>query len=176
MEYIEIGKIHKAHGLKGELKIRVDDVFIEELGNLEVLFLGKTKGEKIPYFVESIRGSQDLILKLEEIDQREDATLLMHQLIFARRTDIQLSDEAIEEGLSDLVYGYLVAYCMEDLTLGKIGEIVGIEEFPQQEMAVIKLYDQEQEVFIPLTEQWIKEIDKLNKKVVMELPEGLLDL
>lgn len=176
MEYIEIGKIHKAHGLKGELKIRVDDVFIEGLLRLDVLFVGKAKGEKIPYFVESIRGKQDLILKLEEIDQREDANLLMHKFIFVRRSDIELSDEEIEDGLSDLEYGYLLAYSMEDAVLGKIGEIVGVEEFPQQEMAIVQLQDKDQEVFIPLTEQWIKEVDRKNKKIMMELPEGLLDL
>lgn len=173
MEYIEIGKIHKAHGLKGELKISVSPLYMAEFLSLECLFLARDKESKLPYFIERIKEGQTILLKLEEVDRRQEAELLAHKLIFARREDISLTDEEIEQNWSNLAYAYLRGYDMADTHLGQIGKILSVEDFPQQEMA--RVLHQNRERYIPLVKHWIQSIDEKTKKVIVALPEGLLD-
>ena len=52
--------------------------------------------------------------------------------------------------------------------------IEDIEEYPQQEMAVLKY--KEKTILIPLIESFIEREDEANKRIYINLPEGLLDL
>ena len=53
-------------------------------------------------------------------------------------------------------------------------EILRVEEYPQQLMAVVQPGDKE--ILIPLSDQLITSIDKPNRVLMMNIPEGLLDL
>lgn len=61
-----------------------------------------------------------------------------------------------------------------DQNAGEIGHITEVLEMPQQEMAAVQY--QGREVLIPLNEQFIIEVDHATQKVLMDLPEGLLNL
>lgn len=171
MDFVEIGKLKKPHGLQGELKGTVDERFWDDIANASAVFVDQ-RGDKAPYFIEYARGGVPLILKLEEVDTKEDAALLTNKLLYLRREDVQLDDEAIESG--GLEYGYLKGYQVQVEELGVVGPIIRVDEYPQQEMAIVAY--QEREVLIPLREAWITQLDKTNKVVQMDLPEGLLDL
>jgi 16S rRNA processing protein RimM len=171
MEYLAIGKIKKPHGLTGELKATIDERFFADVSEVEAFFV-EIQGEQAPYFIESIRGKGPFILKFEDIDSKEDAALLTNKNIFLRREDVSLSESEIEA--DGLAYSYLKGFVLEDETLGEIGEIVLVEEYPQQEMATVAY--QEKEVLVPLTEGWLLEVDEAAKIVRMDLPEGLLDI
>ena len=170
IKYISIGYTKKNHGVKGALRAVVESDFIADLNVAGVVFL-EIKGQKVPYFIERIQETQGLILKLEEIDSRETALRLSNKEIFLREQDIQQKpeQEEVPEGLM-----HLVGFFLEEVEKGKIGKIEEVIEMPQQIMAVVKY--QEREIFIPLNESFIKEIDAKEKVIKVELPEGLLDL
>ena len=67
-----------------------------------------------------------------------------------------------------------IGFNIIDSSNHKSFEILRIEEFPQQLMAVVKKNDME--VYIPLNNEFISEIDDENETILMDLPEGLLDL
>ena len=171
MDFVEIGQLKKAHGLQGELKGKVDERFWEDLMEAQAVFL-EHKGDKAPYFIEYARGGAPLILKLEDIDTKEAASELTNKRLYLRREDVQLDDEAILSG--DLVFGYLKGYTLHTTAVGEVGPIVRVDEYPQQEMAIVAYQDRE--VLVPLREAWITALDKAQKTVEMDLPEGLLDL
>ncbi|MGH1336946.1 MAG: ribosome maturation factor RimM [Aureispira sp.] len=171
MEYLEIGKIKKPHGLNGELKATIDERFFEDVNGVEAFFVA-INGEKAPYFIESLRGGSPILLKFEDIDSKEDAALFTNKRIYLREEDVSLSEEEIQD--TGLEYSFLEGFTLEVEELGVIGAILRVEEFPQQEMATVM--HQEKELFIPLLEQWIVRVDKDKKAVVMALPEGLLDI
>ena len=50
--------------------------------------------------------------------------------------------------------------------------INGIEEMPQQTMA--SMVYQNKEVLFPINDQFVKSIDQAAKKILVELPDGLL--
>ena len=55
-----------------------------------------------------------------------------------------------------------------------MGLIEDVREYPQQFLASIQY--QEKEVLIPLNEAFIVEIDKTKKLLILDLPDGLLEL
>lgn len=152
----------------------IEERFLEDFLKNERIFLD-IKGIKIPYFIASVRGGGELILKLEEVDDRDAAIALQARDVLLRKQDL-LPDEAREfevEEEQGLVYAHLVGFHMTDVTFGEIGVIDEVLDMPQQEMAMLK--HKGREVLIPLNEHFIRSIDEANQRVTVELPDGLLD-
>ena len=172
--YVNIGHTKKAHGLTGELKFAIEEQYLEDFFKNERIFLS-IKSSKIPYFIASVRGKGELIVLLEDVDNRSAAEALQSKEIFLREQDI-IADQEREFEVPDdsLVYERLAGYTIMDKTLGEIGAIDEVLEMPQQEMAFLKFKGKE--VLIPLNEQLILEVDEKNRLVHMDLPEGLLDV
>ena len=170
MDYIQIGFTKKTHGIAGELKFFIEepyeDIFLEK----DRIFL-EIRGNKQPFFVESVRGAGDLIVKLEDIKVREDALLLQSKPVFLPASEIP---EDLDLTELEAEYAGLTGYLLTDQSTGDIGHVQEVLEMPQQEMAVV-LY-QGKEVLIPLNALFIVEVDHAGRKVLMDLPEGLLEL
>ncbi len=169
--WVEIGKTGKTHGLKGELKLAVDEFFLEDLLSAKALFVD-IRGRKTPYFIEAVRGGAAIIIKLEEVNTLEEATLLANKAVFLRESDVAELPDPEDEGLE---YGFLAGFALYSPTGEKLGAIESIEAYPHQEIAVVRTKD-EREVLVPLTEQFIVEIREKEKTVVMDLPEGLMEM
>lgn len=172
--YTAIGKLGKSHGVKGEVKITVEDRYWEDFEEAEVVFV-EQRGKPTPYFVESIRGANGQIVKFEDVDSPEDANIYLHmKILYLRKQDILLEQERTYITEEELEYGRVKGYTMQDKQLGLIGEVEEIEGFPQQEMAYVSRG--KSNVLIPLIPVFIVEIDDKNKLIKMDLPEGLLTL
>lgn len=171
MDYVEIGRIRKPHGLGGEIKGDIDERFWEDVAGIDAFFI-EIKGEKTPYFIDYLRGKGTLIMKFEDINTKEDASLFTSKPLFLRREDISLSEEEISD--TGLEFSYLEGYELHVEELGKVGRIQEVEEYPQQEMARVE--EGEKMFLVPLRDAWILSVDENKKIVVMDLPEGLLDI
>jgi len=173
MDYLQIGHTQKTHGVTGELKIMIEAAYTEDFLKNSRLFLD-IKGTKVPYFVEEVRGSDDNIVKFEDVNTKNAALSLQSRGVFLRPEDL-VADEDREMEMpeeEDMEYGYLVDYQIHDLTLGNIGAIEEILEMPQQEMAA--LHYKERYTLIPLHPGMIISIDNKNKVIKMDLPDGLV--
>lgn len=170
-KYIEIGFAGKTHGVSGELKFSVEDDYWDDFEKADVLFL-EVGGRKTPFFVESIKSGNLLLVKFEDISSREAANDLTNRPVFMRQKDVtsKTIDSVRVEDMFDLLPGFFINQTNGE-PVGKINEVL---EFPQQIMAVVD-YDGK-EVFIPLNDVFIKDIDQEQRILLMELPEGLLDL
>lgn len=89
-----------------------------------------------------------------------------------RREDVQLSDAEIQD--NGLEYQFLEGFEMSDQELGLLGIIETIESYPQQEMATLKF--KKGHCLIPIHENWIVSIDLDKHTILMNLPEGLIEL
>lgn len=168
---IQIGYTKKPHGLKGELKVQIFEEYEEDFLETEVVFL-VLKGKNIPFFIEKINEGNDLVVKLEEVESREDSAVLAGKEIFLREKDIK--ERVSKNKVSHLKYGHVEGFILVDEEEGAIGIIVEIIEMPQQEMAVVAF--NQKEIFIPLNEQLITSIEDKNQVVHMQLPLGILDM
>lgn len=170
--FINIGFTKKPHGLKGEIKLQIDDKYVEDLLETDVVIL-TIQGKEIPFFIEDIRIGNNIIGKFEEVDTLEDAQKISSKVLSLREKDI-LPDELRtfdeEEGLQfEKCVGYMIVNGEEE-----VGIIDEVQEFPQQEMAILT-YDG-RDVLIPLHPAFIVKQDDELKKIFMNLPEGLLEL
>ena len=172
--YINIGHTRKTHGVQGEMKINIEDRYLEDFLKNERIFID-IKGVKVPYFVASVRGKGDLILLLEEVTSKEAAFALQSREIHLREADL-IPDHEREleiEPEETLAYAHIVGFKLVDQTLGEVGVIREVLDMPQQEMAFLDY--QGREVLIPLNAQFIVSIDEKSRTVQMDLPDGLLD-
>lgn len=174
-EYIAIGRVRKAHGITGEVKISIEDRYLEDFLKNERIFI-EMKSSRMPYFISSVRGESEMIVKLEEVDDRDAAIALHSKEIFLRKQDLIPDDEREFEPEEEdsIQYGFLNGYSVTDKTTGPAGVITEVVEMPQQEMAFVLHHGRE--VLIPLNESLIISIDRDNKTLLMDLPEGLLDM
>ena len=170
-KYITIGHTQKTYGSKGQVKLVIQNQFLDDFLKSDFIFMNLL-GKPAPFFIESIEEMDTLLLKVEEIDSPEQAKSIVSKEVYLREKD--LSKPPVDIPDTDLEYGDLIGYLLRDLDLGDIGKIKEIQEFPQQEMAVVD-YDGK-EIFIPLHYKLIAEFDEDGKKITLRLPEGLLDL
>lgn len=172
-KYVQIGYTKKTHGLQGELKVSVEAQLLEDFLKTEVIFLDLKSG-KTPFFIESIREGNDLIVKFEEVDGQTAAQNLTGKAMFLRESDI-LEDEERELELPDAGFQFCKNFKMVDATLGEVGEISEVLQMPAQEMAVLRRGDG-REIYVPLIPQFIEKVDKRGRKIMVNLPDGLLDM
>ena len=173
-DYQHIGRTRKLHGIHGELKVEIQDRWLEDFLRAEVLFL-EIQGQLVPHFVEQVRGGSALLIQFEDVADRDAALALTSKQIYLRQSDLLADDqrEFYAEEVS-LQYTYLIGYQLVDAQLGPVGEIKDVLDMPQQEMAVVNYKDSE--ALVPLAEALIERIDDTTQTLHMRLPEGLLDL
>ena len=80
--------------------------------------------------------------------------------------------EKVED--AEIELDYFVGFDLIDKQAGLIGEIAEIDQTTENALFVVLRDDEE--LLIPVGDDYIREIDHENKKICVELPEGLLDL
>jgi 16S rRNA processing protein RimM len=166
-DLVKIGYTMKAHGLKGDIKVNVEEKYEDDFEEAKVLFIA-SKGSTVPYFVEQIRFGNQTLLKLEDINRPEDTLSISSKEIFMKASDIQY---AVDDEESPNVKYLAYTIYDGDLEIGVVEEII---DAPQQILAIITY--KTKEVFIPLNDIFIVKIDDAKKEIYMSLPEGILDL
>jgi 16S rRNA processing protein RimM len=167
-KYIAIGQILKPTGTKGEVKVDVYDEFWEDMELSPHIFLNMG-GSYVPFFIEYIKEThQNTILKIEEVDAPEVAIAYNLKDIYLRENEIQ-SPEYFDSMLKNGWEGFTIYNGTQ-----YIGTITEIQSHPQQWIALVEWNGRE--VLIPLADDWIVEVDEDDSKLVMNLPEGLLDI
>lgn len=167
-KYISIGHTKKLYGIKGGIRIHIKEDFLADFEQTEVLFL-EIEGRKIPYFIKEKIYDAPFRVIFEDHTHREASQALTGKEIFLRENQL-----SIQETTPDLVYAPYIGFTLKDAQIGNIGNIEDIIAYPQQEMAVLQY--KEQEIIIPLNEYLIKEIQEKDKIILVDLPDGLLDL
>ena len=172
---VSIGYTKKAFGVKGELKMKIEDKYLEDFLKSEVVFL-KLGGKTVPFFLDGVRVSNTLLAKFEDVDSPEDALPITSKEVFLREKDLIKEEERelIVGENENLEFKIYEGFEIESKEFGLIGKIEEILEYPQQEMALVKY--NKKEILIPMNEQLIEEVWKDEKRLIMNLPEGLLEL
>lgn len=158
-----IGRLGKAHGIKGEITMQVeDDVFDRADADYLVLELDNIM---VPFFIEEYYFKTDTtaLIKFEGIDTLERAKEFANVNVYFPRN---IADNNIKSEQETLSYPMLVGFQVND-----IGKIACIDH--QTENIMFELEDG---TLIPASEELIEDIDVPNKQIKMTIPEGLLDI
>ena len=167
-EAFYIGYITKTKGLKGEVQLFFEFDGYEKL-DLDVLF-ADMNGKMVPFFVESYKlyPNSTGLFYFDDVDHIDKAQALVKKKIYMPLTKMP------ERGEDDFTYNDLEGFMVTDETQGELGTIIAVNEYPQQFVATI-LY-KEKEILFPLNEDMILEINEEEKTLLVDLPEGLLDI
>lgn len=172
-EIIEIGSFNKPHGVGGEITATID-CDIDVIERLSCL-VSDIDGIWIPFYISSIRpkGTYSMIAKLDGLDNEEAVRKLVNKPIMALKKDWEkLSQEADSD---ELPTDFFVGFTIIDLDAKDvIGKIVDIDA--QTENVLFVVEDAEgQEILIPAADELVVEVDMNEKRIVMNLPEGLTE-
>ena len=164
-EVYRIGRLGKAHGVKGEVSFQFDDDIFDRV-DCDYLVLD-VDGILVPFFIEEYRFRSDVValVKFEDIDTQQRASELTGYDVYFPRA---LADED-EGGLSlALLVGFNIVEANEGRTIGRIAAI--------DDTTANLLFELEDGRLIPASDDLIDDIDQRGKSITMHLPEGLLDL
>lgn len=165
----KIGIIGKPHGIHGEVQFRcTDDIFDRYESDYIIL---DRDGILVPFFIESyrFRSEEVVLIKFCDINSDQAARELTGAEVFFSREAADLDEE-------HLTWAQVVGFDLFDLSTQKnIGKITHVDE------ATINLLfevvtNEGNEHLIPIGEDLIETIDKANRIIRMNIPEGLLSL
>ena len=167
---LKVGKIVNTHSLKGEVKVISSTDFEEERfkKGSELLI---TRGNQLirEVVVQSYRNHKNfLLVKFEGIDSVEEAEKLKNLQI---KID---SDEVGELEENEFYFHEIIGCQVFDENDRNLGEIIDILTPGANDVWVIK-GENGKEILIPYIEDVVKQIDIINKKVNIEVMEGLID-
>ncbi len=163
-EVYKIGRLGKAHGVKGEVSLQFDDDIFDRV-DADYLVL-EVDGILVPFFIEEYRFRSDTValVKFEDIDTQQRASELTGCDVYFPRA---LADEDEEPSLSMLV-GFDLVEANNGRTVGRIAAI--------DDSTANILFELEDGRLIPANDDLIHDIDTKGKVIKMDIPEGLLEL
>ena len=164
-----LGKIVKKYSFKGELLVKLDTDDPSIYTKMESVFIDKNKS-LIPFFIErsSLHKSTLLRVKFEDIDSEEDADKLL-------KSELYLPLEFLPQLTGNKFYYHeIIGFEAEDLSFGLVGIVKGVNDTTNQ--AILEIDRNGSEILIPLIDDFIKSVDRELKKIILEVPEGLIDI
>lgn len=164
-EVYKIGRLGKAHGIRGEVSFLFDnDVFDRVDADYLILDID---GILVPFFLEEYRFKSDAnaLVKFDGIDTLERAKELTGCEVFFPR---EMSDEDDEH----ISWAEIVGYELVDSETGTIaGTIASVDDSTMN-----TLFELEDGRLIPASEELIQKIDTKKHQIEIKLPEGILEL
>jgi 16S rRNA processing protein RimM len=164
-----LGKIVKKYSFKGEVLAKLDTDQPEIYNNLDTVFI-ELKDNLIPFFIErsQLHKSQLLRIKFEDVTTEEDANALI-------KSELYLPLELLPKLKGNKFYFHeVIGFTIKDVNIGNLGIIKGINDITSQ--ALFEVDRDGTEILIPLNDDFIKKVDRENKTIIVETPEGLIDL
>jgi 16S rRNA processing protein RimM len=165
-----LGKIAKKFSFKGEVLIYLDTDEPELYENMESVFV-EFNNNLVPYFIlnSNLHKNDFLRVKFEDVDTEEDADAIMGSSIY-------LPLKMLPKLTGNKFYFHeVIGFEIEDKRLGVFGKIVSINDSSAQPLFEV-LNSSETEILVPMIDQFLVKIDRENKKVIMDLPEGLVEM
>ncbi|HNP33093.1 MAG TPA: ribosome maturation factor RimM [Flavobacterium sp.] len=164
-----LGKIAKKFSFKGEVLIYLDTDEPELYENMESVFVEFNK-DLIPFFIENsnLHKNDFLRVKFEDVDTEAEADTLIGCEIY-----LPLSMLPKLEG-NQFYFHEVIGFEIEDKRLGVFGKIVSINDTTAQPLFEVE--NGEVQILVPMIDEFLVKIDRESKKVIMDLPEGLIEM
>ena len=164
-EVYKIGRLGKAHGVKGEVSFQFDDDIFDRV-DADYLVLD-IDGILVPFFMEEYRFRNDSVclVKFCDIDTQQRAQELTGCDVYFPRA---LAEDSEEQPSLSMLVGFDIVDASSGNAVGRIASI--------EDSTVNILFELEDGSLIPANDELIENIDGTSHTITMHLPEGILDL
>ncbi|MDP5094186.1 MAG: ribosome maturation factor RimM [Polaribacter sp.] len=164
-----LGKIVRKHSFKGEVVIKLDTDEPELYQEMESVYVD-FGNNLVPFFIEksSLNKGNQLRVRFEDVNSEADADAIL-------KSDVYLPLTMLPKLTGDQFYFHeVIGFTVVDISFGEVGTIVHINDKAAQPLFEI---DRDgKEIFIPMVDEFIKKVDRVNKTIQVETPEGLIEL
>ena len=165
MNFVKIGNVANIHGIKGEIKVYPYTDDFDNFLKYKEIYVGENK-EK--YIVKSSRLHKNMVLfMLDGINDPDEAIKLKTYDIFIDEKELKDLDEGTYY-IKDLI-GLEVIDTLKNESLGKISDVI---KYASND--VYEVENGKNKFYIPAIKDVVKNVDILNKKMYVELMEGLI--
>ena len=164
-----LGKIAKKFSFKGEVLVYLDTDEPELYENLESMFVECGK-HLVPFFIEnsSLHKNDFLRVRFEDVNNEEEADAILGNHVY-------LPLKMLPKLSGNKFYFHeVIGFEIEDKRYGFVGEIQSINDSSAQPL--FEVLNGATEILIPMIDLFLVKIDRENKKVLMDLPEGLIEM
>ena len=153
----KIGRLGKAHGVKGEVSFQFDDDIFDTT-DADIL---------VPFFMEEYRFRNDslALVKFCDVDTQQRASELTGCDVYFPRS---VADEGTEGPSLSMLVGFDIVDASDNKVVGKIA---AIDDCTQN-----VLFELEDGTLIPASDDLITNIDTNRRQIIMQIPEGLLEI
>ncbi|MCF8273753.1 MAG: ribosome maturation factor RimM [Flavobacteriaceae bacterium] len=164
-----LGKIVRKYSFNGELLIKLDTDQPELYENLEAVFINY-RNTFMPFFIESSQFHKSDLLRVqfEDVTTEAEADSLL-------KSNVYLPLEFLPKLEGNKFYFHeVIGFNMDDVNYGYVGTIISINDSTAQ--ALFEVEKDGKEILIPLNDAFIVKVDRTKKTLLVNTPEGLIDL
>jgi 16S rRNA processing protein RimM len=168
-ECFYLGKIAKKFSFKGEVLLYLDTDEPELYEKMESVFVEFNKN-LIPFFIKhsQLHKNDFLRVRFEDVNTEAEAEDILGLSVY-------LPLQMLPKLTGNKFYFHeVIGFEIEDKTVGIFGKIVAINDSSAQPL--FEVLNGEVELLIPMIDQFLVKIDRSNKKVIMDLPHGLVEM
>lgn len=162
---VPVGTVAKTHGIKGELNVTLLADAGLEAGDAVIL---EVDGLDVPFFIASVRpkGEDAVLLMLDDVSSDTDAQQFVGSTLYVYSDP---DEQAEDDGMA--ASGF-IGFTLWDgpVQVGTVDDVVELTP------GCWYFRLRESDRLIPIADELIVDYDASAAKLVMNLPEGLLDL
>lgn len=166
IEYLDIGKVINTHGVKGEVKVLPLTDNPERYDLLKHLFLDRD-GTLKEYNVEWVKYHKGFVLlKLKGIDNLNHAEEVKNCILKVHRS------QAVELPEGSYFICDLIGIIVYDLEGKELGSLRDVLQTGSNDVYVVS--KDGSDILIPALKTVVKDIDLEHRRILVDLPEGIL--
>jgi 16S rRNA processing protein RimM len=171
--YIEdcfnLGYIAKLHGFKGEVSLFLDVTDAGNYTDLKLVYM-ELDSQLIPFVIENVKFMPKGLatIKLKGIDSEAKAKELVKKRAYLPLTMLP------ELGDTEFYDHEIINFSVIDKKEGKIGIVEQVIDLPSNPL--LQILDGEKEVLVPLIPGLVTHVNRKEKILEIDTPEGLLEL
>lgn len=167
-DFFELGYISRVHGVKGAFIIQMDTDHPEHYRQLKEVWI--KNGNSVQCFDTeeiSIRN-REAIVKLKTVNSVDEAATFIKKTVLL---PLQILPQLTGK---DFYFHEIRGFILKDDHYGAVGKIETVYDMPQHPVAGILVNGNE--ILIPLVPEFIENIDRKNKIIFTQLPEGMIEV
>lgn len=164
-----LGYVAKLHGFKGEVSLFFDVTDPDQYSSLDAVFID-IGNNLTPFFIKSIKskGKGFYQVKFETVDSEHDAKRIL-------RKDLYLPLKVLPTlGGTNFYDHEIIGFQVIDEKFGECGTVEQVVDYKINPLLQINYKNKE--VLIPLIENLVKKVDRENKTLYIQSPDGLIEM
>ena len=163
-EFICIGKIHRSHGIHGDVVFNPMTDFPERIRRGKVVYAGE---DHLPLKISTVRAKPPyLLLAFEELSDETQAAAYRNQFVYVKASELP----PLPEG--EYYFHQLIGLTAVDQQGKILGFVKDILETGSKDVYVVQKVDGGEEL-IPDVPEYILKINIPDKSIVVRLPEWM---